>query len=360
MQATGKGGSLAPPQLPQAPNESTRVDHDKSAVIADWKTALKITALTFSLPTVLANLLPPPFRPAGTIASGVLWYNAVRTTTPAYQYQPPLPAKQEHIRAMFAYAPFIVVFATQAYLLHMSPDKLAAAQSAWGRACASHPLLRPLANYPGPGVMVRVAGQMTAASIGVALRTMYDTQVQGRHAQPSGGAGDVDIGKAIESIADKPWDSMTVACVFALPALAFHPAARAKVASWFASGAAKAVMPELLATMGVVAALVALSGAGAKQPSPLALPSPGHPENEATTEVPDPPPSEPANEATPETVAASVAPSDKGVPRPLPLQSPIHPANKAATEGVAASVAPPLQSLSHQGLDKIRIQPPEL
>jgi hypothetical protein len=356
MHATGKGGPLAPPQLPQAPDtDATRVDHDKSAVIADWKTALKITALTFSLPTVLANLLPPPFRPVGTIASGVLWYNAVRTTTPAYQYQPPLPAKQEHIRAMFAYAPFIVVFAAQAYLLHTSPDKLAAAQSAWGRACASHPLLRPLANYPGPGVITRVAGQMTAASIGVALRTMYDTQVQGRHAQPSGGTGEVDIGKAIESIADKPWDSMTVACVFALPALAFHPAARAKVASWFASGAAKAVMPELLATMGVVTALVALSGAGAKQPLPLALPSPGYPENEATTEVPDPP-SEPANEATTEAVATLAAPSDKGVPRPLPLRSPIHPANKAATEVVAA----PLQSLSHQGLDKIRIQPPEM
>ena len=306
MRPTGMGSSLAPPQQPQAPK-----NHDRSALIADWEEIVEITLLTFSLPTVLFNLLPPSLRgPVGTVAAGVLWHKAVTTTTPAYQYQPPVTAKQERIRAMFAFAPFIGVYATQAYLMHNS-QKMEAANSAWSRACASHPLLRPIANYPGPAVIMRVAGQMTAASIGVALRTMYDTQVQGRHAQPSGGTGEVKIGQVVKSIASSPGDSLTVACVFALPALAFLPGVRAKVGSYFA-GAASRVVPELLSSTGVVAALVLLSGAGAKRPSPLALPSPSHPENEATTEVPDAP-GDPANES--EAVAALVAFSEPGARR---------------------------------------------
>lgn len=144
--------------------------------------AMRSTFCAFTVPTIIAPLLPAPVQPLRLLACGALY--ADQQMRPSdMRFQPAPTRRRECAGILLSLIPFIPAFAIQAHLTESwcanPASRLArmalASQRAWSRACERLPgeIGRVAARYPINFVLARFAAQMAAVVTGSALSLGY-------------------------------------------------------------------------------------------------------------------------------------------------------------------------------------------
>ena len=144
--------------------------------------AMRTTFCAFTVPTILAPLMPAPLQPLRLLACGGIYADQQMRPSETRFYPQP-SRRRQYAGIMLSLLPFIPAFAIQAHLTETwcaNPSSwggraAAASQHAWSRLCQRLPqrVGAVAARYPVNFVLARFVAQMAAVTTGSMLALAY-------------------------------------------------------------------------------------------------------------------------------------------------------------------------------------------
>lgn len=263
--------STAQPRTPPAHPPPGSPHSSERAAQPSPRGAVIGTAKSFSVPSALFALLPPPYRVLALVPSAALW-----TKSQDRHFLPPAQGKGVFTDDVLKYAPFIPALGLQTAL--NSPQtatgkRLAGVDKAWRAMCEKAPFMQHLSAsrvgaavrnaitaYPVSFVSTRVAGQLAAGYSGALLAREHGSTARAEQAEKRVPGAGTASKKADKSRAEgSGWLRFAPAVLFSVPMLAYSAPGRAAIASRLglpASGKFSAAMTDMVGTSSLVGAAV--------------------------------------------------------------------------------------------------------